>query len=740
MPPQSRLAELTRCLIQTASSALGTTSRRGVHSDPIQALSIQQKQIRQQLCAPMSLVARRELQRQRNFLLRRIHTLSRVAAIKDIDQRVAEVDRAKDNTKTFVAVKCLTRWRRTQLVVHDDAGHPLLHHADAAEHIADHFYKELNPPLPSSTDETVFPFVGTPCPLCQPIRVDEVLQAIAALKTRRAPGPDLLPAELLKASAAVVALPIANILNDSLQHHQELDLGRGILVPIPKPFKPKGPVTSLRPIVLLSVIRKVLTHVTMSRIKRNFEARLPAHQAAYRQGRSTADGVWVKRVCVSIVERVHAIIQSLGTDLSHAFDSLQRPKLLKMLEEEHWTDDDELRMIRLLLSNTSLLVRVGDVLSTRRMTTRGSPQGDALSGILFIAYLSRALRDTEQALSLTVTRPREDLMLRLPATTSYADDVDFYSMDSDFLEAKLHAAQQTLPDWNLELNVPKTERTKLELFPAESECPKCHTTCRSKAAACDRCTHWWHYRCVPLDANVIDLFETNPSTCFVCPLCEQGITLGARGTETWRSSKHLGSMLDSAHDVSFRIQRANAAFAMLNKVWSRRHIVRQSKRLLLFNAFVMPHLLYNIGCQGLNAGLEDKLDKAQRKMLRRVLGIFFPHKIANDALYRVSNQTPISLLARRARWTLLGHFLRQEPDVPAHAVLKTFFSALHTFKHRTGAPRTCLMESLKQDLKAIVHVRGLSFDDESDLNVLRDIATDRRQWAKLCEDLVDRES
>lgn len=257
---------------------------------------------------------------------------------------------------------------------------------------------------------------------------------------------------------------------------------------------------------------------------------------------------------------------------------------------------------------------------------------------------------------------------------------------------------------------------------------------------CDNCSHWWHYRCVPLSPTTIKSFETDPSTTFSCPLCAGGEAPGKRGTEPWRSVKHLGTLLDTNKDIDLRISRANAAFASLGKIWSRKHLIKERKRLMLFEAFVKPHLLYNLGTQALNKQSEERLDAVHRKMLRRALGIFFPHKISNQALYRRTGQRPISEVARLARWKLFGHLLRQDQATPANQATCAYFRAKQTFQHRAGTKRSCLMETLRQDLLRVVHVRGLLLECEEDVDILRELAADRAQWSELCRTIADRES
>ena len=105
-------------------------------------------------------------------------------------------------------------------------------------------------------------FTGVPSPLTMPITPVEVQRAISKLNSGRAYGHDDLPADLLKSTADLIAPSIATILNDALEHHEPLDIGKGVPILLQKPGKPVGPLTSVRPIVLLSALRKTLTHFT----------------------------------------------------------------------------------------------------------------------------------------------------------------------------------------------------------------------------------------------------------------------------------------------------------------------------------------------------------------------------------------------------------------------------------------------------------------------------------------------
>ncbi len=103
-------------------------------------------------------------------------------------------------------------------------------------------------------------FTGEPRPLNDPITESEVQHAMNRLNNNRASGSDELPGELLKYGYNVIAKPIANIFNRAITDQQTLSqIGHGILILLPKPGKPVGAMTSLRPILLLNALRKTLS-------------------------------------------------------------------------------------------------------------------------------------------------------------------------------------------------------------------------------------------------------------------------------------------------------------------------------------------------------------------------------------------------------------------------------------------------------------------------------------------------
>ncbi|KAF0728638.1 hypothetical protein Ae201684P_016449 [Aphanomyces euteiches] len=145
----------------------------------------------------------------------------------------------------------------------------------------------------------------------------------------------------------------------------------------------------------------------------------------------------------------------LGIDLSRAFDTVDRSKLMSVLTPI--LTNDELRLTRNLLSTTSLSLRPSAQPKQSFPTNIGVPQGDALSPVLFIVYLEATLRDVSASPHLP-----PNLLSR---TIAYADDADFICTNPTEMELIIQHAPPILRTWSLEMNIEKTEYSTLQRQP-----------------------------------------------------------------------------------------------------------------------------------------------------------------------------------------------------------------------------------------------------------------------------------
>ncbi|OWZ15846.1 RxLR effector protein [Phytophthora megakarya] len=230
-------------------------------------------------------------------------------------------------------------------------------------------------------------------PLQLPIDPTELRRAFHQLKNGHATSPDDIAAELLN-----------------------------LLICLSKPNKPRSNCASLRPISLLNCIPTDLSGVVLRRISGKVATFLSPHQSNFRPGRSTADAVWAHRWIVARTQRYRKVYHLLNIDLSRAFDSIDRAKLVAVLRT--FLDDDEVRLVQLLLADTTLSLRSGLATLNPVTNSLGTAQGDSLSRVLFIVYLEAALRDLTRSLDVGRT---------------FLNDMIIYSDDADFVCRTLEA-------------------------------------------------------------------------------------------------------------------------------------------------------------------------------------------------------------------------------------------------------------------------------------------------------------
>lgn len=505
------------------------------------------------------------------------------------------------------------------------------------------------------------------------------------MKNGKAVGPDGLPIEALKAGGAVTASFLASIYNDSYLHNKSIGIGDGTLRALPKPGKTPDSPENLRPIILLTSHRKILSLITLRRIQPKVDQYLSASQAGFRRGRSTADIVWAHRWLAATAIRYQKTIRILGLDMSRAFDTIDRNRLMKILEDEVKLDKDELRICQSLLADTCLKVKLGKALSDPFQSTIGTPQGDGLSPILFAVYLEYALREVRKAAG---PRPEEDEGIPLEAI--YADDTDFISMCQNHLNKLEKQVPDILAKFNLFANPSKWERTAI----------------------------------------------TPP-----VKLPTKGKGENREEEATWRKTKKLGTLLGDQEDIERRKSLATAAFRSLRLLWQRKKVTSIKTRMRAYNALVLPVLLHNCGTWGTTEAMTKAIEIFHRRQLREVLGVK-TREISSKMLYDQCDTYPLHNNIVVTRWSLFGHILRLDRKTPAQLAMDYYVKHQNQSKGREGRPTTTLPVLLlseyrkyKEDKKMKGWTVGLTKNDKM-LEELRLLASDRGKWRSIVSEVV----
>ena len=193
-----------------------------------------------------------------------------------IAQQLLEIERTKnDSTRMFHAIKQMQHLKpKARLLINTNEGALTENEKEQTQLISQHFKQQF------FKNQEIIPTIP-PTPVTKPFAKEEIKNTIKYLKNNKSKGNDGVKSELLKHAPEIVYTEIAEILNETAKSGDfPKELTQGILTTIQKPEKTKGPITNLRPITLLSMLRKILGSCMKQRIIDRIDREIPPSQAA----------------------------------------------------------------------------------------------------------------------------------------------------------------------------------------------------------------------------------------------------------------------------------------------------------------------------------------------------------------------------------------------------------------------------------------------------------------------------
>ena len=164
----------------------------------------------------------------------------------------------------------------------------------------------------------------------------------------------------------------------------------------------------------------------------------------------------LKELSTSAITSENYKIFLLLLDMFKAFDIVRRSDLFTNLEDV--LEADELHMMKVLVEDVILRVKIGKTTGEAIKTNIGIPQGDCLSPIIFILYLGEALEPTR-----TVGNPPHlDSTKMLMIDQQYADDVSWITDHDETVLQLRKEVPSILKEKSLQTNVGKTEQHEIE--------------------------------------------------------------------------------------------------------------------------------------------------------------------------------------------------------------------------------------------------------------------------------------
>lgn len=557
----------------------------------------------------------------------------------------------------------------------------------------EHFEALLN--QPASVDLSVLeelPSRPTIQSLDTPPSFNEVHAAIRALKNNKSPGPDSIPAEILKKGGYLCLRAIHNFI--SLVWREECIPQQWKDANIITIFKNKGDRSicgNSRGIALLSVAGKILSKIMLHRLINSItEDLLPESQCGFRKSRSTVDMIFTSRQLQEKCREQKQDLFMAFVDLSKAFDTVHRDLLWRVLLH-YGCPRKFVNILRQFHDGMTAKVTIGGLESAPFGVGTGVRQGCVLAPVLFNIFLlcvtTLLHKEIEEESGVTLDYRLDGSLFnirRLQATTKlqsvrilelqYADDCALVAHTPEALQATLTAAERAYSRMGLSVNVSKTE-----------------VLCQ------------WSSK--PPQTPPAFLVAESPLT--IVP-----------------HFKYLGSILSEDcsvdKDIENRIKQASSSFGRLRKRVFCNSNLHLHTKITVYRAICISTLLYGCEAWTIYARHLKVLEAFHIKCLQRILKVTWRDCLSHTEVLERTNCRSIeaTIMHHQLRW--LGHVIRMPASRLPRRIL---YGQLHLGQRSAGGPKKRLKDQLKTTLKKC----GIKPPS------LEDAAVDRSSWRGLCQ-------
>ena len=436
----------------------------------------------------------------------------------------------------------------------------------------------------------------------------EIINAIKSLKNGKAAGIDDIPAELLKIDPLTVADALKPLFKDIWE--KEVfpdDWKEGIIIKLPK----KGDLTicdNWRGITLLSVVMKIFMRIILDRMVGEVDKNLRREQAGFRSGKSCIDHINTLRLIIEQAVEYNSPLFLLFVDYEKAFDSISRGCI--WAEMNIGLPSKIVELVRKSYEEFSCRVLHMGFFSEPFLTLSGVRKGCLLSPLLFLIVLDavtkRAYKDKRTGIVWNPMTPEARL-----ECLDYADDKCELAHNFDNMQMKLSRLDEESTKVGLKINLAKTKEMRVN----------------SKS--------------------------------------KRQLTINEQEIERVQQYQYLGSVITedggADKDVDSRIRKARGSFTLLNKVWSCNSYSSTTK-INIFKACVLSVLLYGCETWLVTEAIKSKLQVFVNRCLRKILRIYWPHRITNKELWKLADIGDINVEVRRRKFGWIGHTLRKDEE------------------------------------------------------------------------------
>ena len=215
-------------------------------------------------------------------------------------------------------------------------------------------------------------------------------KAIITLKTRSAPGEDMVHNNMLKNSTLEFGKIILKLINLSVSQSKiPQEWKQSIITMLPKKQKNSSNPKDYRPISLTSCISKLAERLILVKLKEFMDSNhiIIKQQSGFRKKRQTRDNIFfLTQKALESINRGKKMC-SIFFDIASAFDKVwHKGLLLKLINLKF--PNHIISWINEFLTDRTFCVRVGSMVSAKMTISAGVPQGAVLSPTLFSIFIN----------------------------------------------------------------------------------------------------------------------------------------------------------------------------------------------------------------------------------------------------------------------------------------------------------------------------------------------------------------
>ena len=277
------------------------------------------------------------------------------------------------------------------------------------------------------------------------LSTEELELALQHASRGSSPGIDGLPYEFYRAfkdTLIPVLLRVFNVAFKDLTYDAPLSsLLVGIICLIHKSGQPVDELSGFRPITLLNCDVKLIMHVMSNRLQRPLDYVIDITQSAFLKGRDISDNVRYHLGLASRLEELGLPGWLLHSDLTKAYDTVNRGWLTRSMQAVGLRDTGIIRWTHILMNGSTCKVRLNGFLTVSFPNTSGIPQGSALSCYHWATVLQPPISYLNQLQAhgglAHYTLPSGS---PAPAALAFADDTKSYVRVPDVDGPVIHAA------------------------------------------------------------------------------------------------------------------------------------------------------------------------------------------------------------------------------------------------------------------------------------------------------------